>query len=98
MCWLRDLRVISYVASGQGLLIGYDCEVDEDGQACSLTGAQTLGFIPSELEGVRSAQAQLAGYWCNACGQDFSSWEEAKLHPEDADTEPRGDSRSKIKN
>jgi hypothetical protein len=86
MCRLEDLRAINFIQTNQAL-IGYDCEVDENGQATNLTGVQTLGLFRHGQDEVRDRASQLAGYWCSACGQEFSSWDEAKLHIENVDAE-----------
>jgi hypothetical protein len=87
MCRLEDLRAINFIQTGQAL-IGYDCEVDENGQATYLTGVQTLRIFRPGRDEASDVGPQLAGYWCDACGQEFDSWDEAKLHIEDVDAEP----------
>ncbi len=66
-------------------------EADENGQP---TSEVDHGFLPSRL----TVPVPVPEYMCQACGQSFGSQLEAKLHPEDADTEPWGGSSLKIKN
>lgn len=74
---LEDMRTSKFGDVGWGVL-GYICEVDEDGRATNLVYARLF-----RIETPESARPRIEispEYWCEYCGQEFGSWEEAKCH------------------
>ena len=69
---LEDMRIVEDVWA----MTIYVCEVDEQGQPTNVVQGATLdNAIP---QSARPMFRQL--YRCDACDQEFHSWEEAKAH------------------
>jgi hypothetical protein len=77
MCRLEDMRIIE----DDWTLTVYVSEVDEAGQATN--AEQVTTFEEAIPQSARPIGSLL--YHCHACGQQFGSWLEAKLHITDLD-------------
>jgi hypothetical protein len=80
MCQRTDIRYITPVNRRVGIQV-QAYEVDEDGQP---TIEGEFGFIHTHM----TADGPFPEYMCHGCNAAFGSWLEAKLHVEDATTEP----------
>lgn len=69
---LEDMRVIE----DDWAVTVYVSEVDENGQATNAVQVET--FDEAIPQSARPMFSQL--YRCNACDQEFHSWDEAKVH------------------
>jgi hypothetical protein len=74
---LEDIRI----TENDWSLTVYVSEVDASGNATNLERMDTYDEgLPQPVSPFGSAP-----YYCSACGHEFSSWEEAKLHILDPD-------------
>jgi hypothetical protein len=83
MCLLQDMRQLIFFGMDASL-VGYDFDVDDNGQPLNLTGAGTFPWN----EDARSYMADktspyTAGYWCASCGNIFETWGEVRSHLSD---------------